>query len=172
MFSFSFIYRPFLISFFISLLTHWLFRSTLFSLHMFVLFSFFFLWKKKQFSYCFNSFKQFHTVVIRKVLNWVNFSVILCFISTLFIFAGVQSLSHVQLFVTPWTAACQASLSFTISQILLRLMSIESMMPSNHLVLCCPLVLLSSIFPSIRVFSNELAYLHLALKSRLRTNRT
>ena len=170
MFSFSFIYRPFLI--FISLLTHWLFRSTLFSLHMFVLFSFFFLWKKKQFSYCFNSFKQFHTAVIRKVLNWVNFPVILCFISTIFIFAIIQSLSHVQLFVTPWTAACQASLSFTISQSLLRLMSIESVMPSNHLVLRRPLLLLSSIFPSIKVFSNELAHLHLALRSRLRTNRT
>ena len=61
----------------------------------------------------------------------------------------------VQLFVIPWTAACQASLSFTISQSLLKLMSTESMMPSNHLILCCPLLLLPSIFPSIRVFSNE-----------------
>ena len=67
------------------------------------------------------------------------------------------SVSHVQLFVTPWTAACQASLSFTISQSLLKLMSIESMMPSNHLILCCPLLLLPSVFPSIRIFSNELA---------------
>ena len=67
----------------------------------------------------------------------------------------VQSLSNVQLFATPWTAACQASLSFTISQSLLKLMSIESVMPSNHLILCCPLLLLPSIFPSIRVFSNE-----------------
>ena len=58
---------------------------------------------------------------------------------------------------TPWTAACQASLSFTISQNLLKLMSIESMMPSNHHVLCCPLFLLPSIFPSIRVFSSESA---------------
>ena len=66
----------------------------------------------------------------------------------------VQSLSHVRLFVTPWTIAHQASLSFTISQSLLKLMSIESMMPGNHLVLCYPL-LLPSIFPSIRVFSNE-----------------
>ena len=57
--------------------------------------------------------------------------------------------------VTPWTAACQASLTFTISQRLLRLMSIESVMPSNHLILCQPLLLLPSIFPSIRVFSNE-----------------
>ena len=67
----------------------------------------------------------------------------------------VQSLGHVQLFVTPWTAACQASLSFTISQSLLKLMSIESVKPSNHLVLCCFLLLLPSIFPSIRVFSDE-----------------
>ena len=69
----------------------------------------------------------------------------------------VQSLSHVRLFATLWTTAHQASLSFTISWSLLRLMSIESMMPSNHLILCCPLHLLSSIFASIRVFSNELA---------------
>ena len=69
----------------------------------------------------------------------------------------VQLLSCVQLFVTPWTAACQASLSFTISQSLLKLMSIELVMPSNHLILCLPLLLLSSIFPRIRVFSNELA---------------
>ena len=67
----------------------------------------------------------------------------------------VQWLSPVQLFVTPWTAAHQASLSFTISQSLLKLMSIESVMPSNHLILCCPLLPLLSIFPTIRVFSNE-----------------
>ena len=65
----------------------------------------------------------------------------------------LQSLSHVQLFVTRWTSAHQASLSFTISQSLLKLMSIESVMPSNHLILCRPLVLLPSIFPSNRVFS-------------------
>ena len=64
-------------------------------------------------------------------------------------------LSCVQLFVTPWTAACQASLSFTISQSLLKLMSIESVMPSNHLILCHPLLLLPPIFPGIRVFYNE-----------------
>ena len=69
----------------------------------------------------------------------------------------VQSLICVQFFVTPWTAACQASLSFTVSWSLLRLMSIELMMPFNHLILCCPLLLLPSIFPSIRVFSNESA---------------
>ena len=70
-------------------------------------------------------------------------------------FSSVQSLSHVELFVTPWTAACQASLSITNSQTLLKLMSIESVMPSNHLILCYPFLLLSSIFPSIRVFSSE-----------------
>ena len=67
---------------------------------------------------------------------------------------GVQSLSRVRLFAAPRTAACQAFLSFTISWSLLKLMSIESMMPSNHLILCCPLLLLPSIFPSIWVFSN------------------
>ena len=68
---------------------------------------------------------------------------------------SVQSLSCVQLFATPWTAACQASLSITSSQSLLKLMSIESVMPSNHLILCRPLLLSPSIFPSIRIFSNE-----------------
>ena len=72
-------------------------------------------------------------------------------------FSSVQSLSCVQLFATPWTAAHQASLSITNSQSLLKLMSIESVMPSNHLILCLPLLLQPSIFPSIRVFSNESA---------------
>ena len=72
-------------------------------------------------------------------------------------FSSVQSLSHVRLFATPWTAACQASLSITNSQSLLKLMSIESMMSSNHLILCHPLLLPPSIFPSIRVFSSESA---------------
>ena len=75
----------------------------------------------------------------------------------LFRSVGVQLLSHVQLLETPRTAARQASLSFSISQSLLRLLSTESVMPSNHLVLCQPLLLPPSIFPSIRVFSNELA---------------
>ena len=71
---------------------------------------------------------------------------------------AVQSLSRVRLFATPWSAARQASLSFTLSRSLLKLMSIKLVMPSNHLILCCPLLLLPSIFPSInRVFSNELA---------------
>ena len=69
--------------------------------------------------------------------------------------SSVQSLSHVQLLATPWTAAHQASLSITNSWSLLKLMSIESMMPSNHVILCRPLLLLTSIFPRIRVFSNE-----------------
>ena len=67
----------------------------------------------------------------------------------------VQSLSHVQHFETPWAAARQASLSFTISWSLLKFKSIESVMPSNHLILCCPLLFLPSVFPRIRVFSNE-----------------
>ena len=72
-------------------------------------------------------------------------------------FSSFQLLSHVWFFVTPWTAARQASLSTTNSQSLLKLMHIESVMPSNHLILCHPLLLLPSIFPSIRIFSNESA---------------
>ena len=72
-------------------------------------------------------------------------------------FSSVQSLSRVRLFATPWTTACQASLCITNSQSLPKLMSIESVMPSNHLILCCPLLLLPSIFTSIRVFSNKSA---------------
>ena len=72
-------------------------------------------------------------------------------------FSSVHSLHHVQLFTTPWTAAQQASLSITNSWSLLKLVSIELVMPSNHLILCCPLLLLPSIFPRIRVFSNESA---------------
>ena len=72
-----------------------------------------------------------------------------------FMINSVQLLSHVRLFVTPWTAAPQASLSITSSRSLHKLMSIESVMPSNHLILCHPLLLLLSIFASIRVFCNE-----------------
>ena len=72
--------------------------------------------------------------------------------------AAVQLLSHARLLATPWTAAHKVSLSFTISWSLLKLMSIESVMPSKHFVLCRPLLLLPSIFPGIRVFSNELAF--------------
>ena len=70
-------------------------------------------------------------------------------------FSSVQSLSHVRLFATPWTAAHQASVSITNSWSLLKLMSIELVMPSNHLILCRPLLLLPSIFPNIRVFYKE-----------------
>ena len=75
------------------------------------------------------------------------------------IFSSVQLLSRIQLFVTPCTAAGQASLSITNSQNLFKLKSIESVMPSNHLIICHPLLLLPSIFPSIRVFSSESALL-------------
>ena len=78
------------------------------------------------------------------------------FVKYLF-FSSVQLLSHVWLFVTSWTAAHQASLSITNSRSLLKLMFIELVIPSNHLILCCPLLLLPSTFPSIRVFSNETA---------------
>ena len=69
--------------------------------------------------------------------------------------SSVQLLSHVQLFVTPWTAAHQASLSVTVPQSLLTFISIESVMPSDHLILCHPLLLLPSVFPSIRVVMNR-----------------
>ena len=76
---------------------------------------------------------------------------------TIFIpqFNSVQLLSHVRLFATPWVAACQASLSITNSQSSLKLMSMESVMPSSHLILCRPLLVLPPIPPSIRIFSNE-----------------
>ena len=75
--------------------------------------------------------------------------------SRILLLSSVQSLSHVRLFATPWTAAHQVSLSITNSQSLLKLMSIKLVMPSNHLILCRPLLLLPSTFPSVRVFSNE-----------------
>ena len=77
--------------------------------------------------------------------------------SWLYQFSSVQSLCHVWLFATPWTAACQASRSITNSRSPTKPMSIESVMPSNHLILCCPFLLPPSVFPSIRVFSNESA---------------
>ena len=76
----------------------------------------------------------------------------------MFQFSSVQSLSHIRLFATPWTAAHQASLSISNSQSLPKLMSTELVMPSNHLILCHPLLLLPSVFPSIRVFSSESAF--------------
>ena len=85
------------------------------------------------------------------------FSMVVNMLYIIFLFSSVQLLSCVRLFVTPWTAACQASLSITNSWSLPRLMSIESVRPSNHLILCRPLLLLPSVFPSISVFSNESA---------------
>ena len=82
-------------------------------------------------------------------------TIFLIFLEHLFCFSSVQSLSHVRLFASPWTAACQASLSVTNTQSLFKLMSIELLMPSSHLILCCPLLLLPSIIPRIRVFPNE-----------------
>ena len=78
-----------------------------------------------------------------------------CTVLKILLSLSVQSLSRVQLFAIPWTATCLASLSITNSRSLLKLMSIESVMPFNRLILCCPLLLLPSIFPSIRVFSSE-----------------
>ena len=75
----------------------------------------------------------------------------------MFVVVVVQLFSHVQFFAAPWTATCQDSLSFTISWSMFKLMSIESVMPSNHLILCCPLLLLPSVFSIIWVFSNESA---------------
>ena len=94
-----------------------------------------------------------HPGIKPKLLMWLALAEV--FFTTSTTFSSVQSLSRVRLFVTPWTVARQASLSITNSQSLLKLMSIESVMPSNHLILCRPLLLLPSIFPSIRVFSNE-----------------
>ena len=88
---------------------------------------------------------------------WIATSLLVCFGVIIKGIVVVQSLSYVGLFVTPWTIAHQASLSFIISLSLLKLMSIESVMPSNHLILYYRLLLLPSIFPRIRVFSNELA---------------
>ena len=86
--------------------------------------------------------RKYRTTNTGEIQGWVQFS-------------SVQSLSCVRLFATPWTAAHQASLSITNSRSLLKLMSIESVMPSNHLILCHPLLFPPSVFPSIRVFSNE-----------------
>ena len=113
----------------------------------------------------FTSSREFISIMHWIVSNptWFFINVYSCFIinillgTFLWLIVDVQLLSCVRLFVTPWPAACQASLSFTVSLSLLKLMSIESVMASNHLILCCPLLLLPSIFPSIRVFTNESA---------------
>ena len=86
------------------------------------------------------------------VVNWLQRVGHICCLTS---FSSVQLLSHVWLFATPWTTARQASLSITNSRNLLKLMSIKSVMPTNHLILCCPLLLLPSIIPSIRIFSSE-----------------
>ena len=92
-----------------------------------------------------------YVILNNYILFLVSFTLLINFVIVL------QSLSLVRLFVTPWTATRQASLSIIISQGLFRFKSIKSMMPSNHLILCCPFVLLPSLFPSIRVFSSELS---------------
>ena len=89
---------------------------------------------------------------VRHELEWPSSHSIMTLVCQ---FSSVQSLSCVRLFETPWIAACQASLSITTPQSLLKLMSIESVMPSSHLILCCPLLILPPIPPSIRAFSNE-----------------
>ena len=99
-------------------------------------------------------FKSSHVVSNSKILFFF-----LKILLVLFIFVVVQSLSWVRFFETPWTTGCQASLSFIISWSLLKLMSIELVMQSNHLILCCSLLLMPSVFPSIRVFSSESAFL-------------
>ena len=101
------------------------------------------------FSYSLFSFLLFCSIFPGHILNFIKH----CSAQ----FSSVQSLSWIRLFATPWTAANQAPLSITNSRSLLKLMSIELVMPSNHLILCRPLLLPPSIFPSIRVFSNELA---------------
>ena len=101
----------------------------------------------------YDEFLSFHFISTFALLATSDF--IFLVIAPQFTVSSVQSLSHVQLFATPWTTAHQASLSITRSQSLLKLISIESEMPSKHLILCLPLLFLPSIFSSIRVFSNE-----------------
>ena len=98
-----------------------------------------------------------HGIFQARVLEWVAIAFSHCNNQRQVIIAIVQSLSLVRLFVTPWTEACQASLSITNSQSLLKLMSIESVTLPNHLILCHPLLFLPSVFPRIRVFPNESA---------------
>ena len=92
-----------------------------------------------------------------KTYSVKHFKYVHFIVCQLYLYIVVQLLSCVGLFMTPWTAARQASLSFTVSQSLLKFMSTELVVLSNHLIFCCPLLLLSSIFPSLRVFSNESA---------------
>ena len=108
--------------------------------------------------HCFVSISVFHIMTSHLTYFYLNYLILYlrAYFKTPFcVFSSVQSLSHVQLFATPWTAACQASLSITNSRSSLRHMSIESVMPSSHLILCRLLLLLPPIPPSVRVFSNE-----------------
>ena len=116
------------------------------------------MWWQKKLSpppCCFTSFSDLDPVRLPwpGSIPWIIWP--LCIPHSTIQFSSVQSLSHVQLFATLWIAACQAYLSITNSQSLLKLMFIESVMPSSHLILCHPLLLLPPISPSIRVFSNE-----------------
>ena len=103
---------------------------------------------------------KFHSILINiKPFNF-NISSCVSYGKLYFVVLVVQLLSCIWLFAPPWTVAHQASLSFTVSQSLLRLLSIESVRPSNYLILCHPLLLLPSIVPSIRVFSNQKVFIH------------
>ena len=110
----------------------------------------------KQFIFLINVWLTFYCNG-RKFMWRFSHSICSCTLSIPLLVVAVQLLSHVWLFATPWTAARQASLSFTASWSFLKLMSIESVLASNHLILYCPLLLLPWVFPSIRVFSNESA---------------
>ena len=112
-------------------------------------------WTERKYSIMFMFIFGLNTCTTHSIHNLVWFYINFHIKMPYLIVVVVQLLSHVQLVVTPWTAAHQAFLSITNSQSLLKLMSIELMMPSNHLILCPPFVLLPSIFPSSRVFSNE-----------------
>ena len=117
-----------------------------------------FIFFLKHFQYIiFTAFWPARFLLKSLVINFLVFSLSLILLRLPYMFVVVQSLSHVQLFVTPWTVARQASLSITNSWSLLKLMSIELVMPSNHLILCHPLLLWPSIFPIIRLFTNESA---------------
>ena len=104
---------------------------------------------------CFYIFTETREIFLKHKYNYIVFPALKS--SVTFHFSSVQSLSCVQLFVTPWITTCQTSLSITNSLSLPKPMSIESVTPSNHLILCRPLLLLLSIFPSFKVFSNESA---------------
>ena len=104
---------------------------------------------------CYHHSTTIHVIMIKRIFRKFECTFYYCGDWLAFSFSSVQSLSRVQLFATPWIAARQASLSITNSWSSLRLMSTESVMPSSHLILCRPLLLLPSIPPSIRVFSNE-----------------